>query len=110
MPGLVTNRSPNVREFPHYHFDATLDDPVQNTRQLIQNVLGEILDSSGRAAVERFNTLRDVDRKVNEFSMLLDTLPPSAQALKQAAAKDENFQMNSRRIRLETLVIIVASR
>jgi hypothetical protein len=103
VPGVFTSRSPNVREFQLYHFDATLNDPVQNTRQLIQNMLGEILDSSGRAAVDRFNTLRDVDRKVDEFSMLLDTLPPSAQALKQAVAKDENFQMNSRRIRLETL-------
>jgi hypothetical protein len=76
---------------------------VQNTRKLILEILREIQDGTGRAAVDRFASLRDVDNKVSEFLMLLDTLPPGAQQLKDAVKKDESFTMNSRRIRLETL-------
>lgn len=76
---------------------------MQKTRILIEGIVREILLPDGRAAVERFAALRDVDNKVREFSMLLDTLPPDAQRIKDAVRADENFQANSRRIRLETL-------
>jgi len=76
---------------------------MANPRKLIEDILKEILDDSGRAAVAKFYALRDVDRKVEEFIMLLDALPAGAQQLKDAIKKDDNFQMNSRRIRLETL-------
>ena len=73
---------------------------MQNSRILISEILREIQDSSGRAAVDRFASLRDVDNKVNEFLMVLDTLPAGAQPLKDAVRRDESFTMNSRRIRL----------
>jgi hypothetical protein len=76
---------------------------MQNTRKLISDILLEIRNEQGVAAVERFAALRDVDNKVREFVMLLDTLPQAAQQLKDAVKKDESFGMNSRRIRLETL-------
>jgi len=78
-------------------------DNMTNSRRLISTILSEILDSSGRAATDRFVALRDVDNKVSEFMMVLDTLPPAAQQLKTAVKQDDNFSANSRRIRLETL-------
>jgi hypothetical protein len=45
---------------------------MQNTRKLILEILREIQDGTGRAAVDRFASLRDVDNKVSEFLMLLD--------------------------------------
>jgi hypothetical protein len=76
---------------------------MTNTRRLIERLLAEIQDNSGRAATDRFTALRDVDNKVNEFGMVLETLPPGAEPLKAAVLKDPNFTANSRRIRLETL-------
>jgi hypothetical protein len=76
---------------------------MTQSRRLIVGILSEIQDSSGKAAVDRFYALRDVDNKVQEFMMVLDTLPPAAEPLKAAVKRDENFGANSRRIRLETL-------
>lgn len=76
---------------------------MQNSRTLISEILREIQDGTGRAAVDRFASLRDVDNKTSEFLMVLDTLPPATQQLKDAVKNDESFTMNSRRIRLETL-------
>jgi hypothetical protein len=76
---------------------------MENSRKVISGILSEIRNAQGEAAVDRFAALRDVDNKVREFVMLLDTLPPGAQQLKDAVKQDESFNMNSRRIRLETL-------
>jgi hypothetical protein len=71
--------------------------------QLINAILSEILLSNGKAAFEKFDSLRDVDHKVEEFRLILSTLPSETSQLVQSLDTDDGLTMNSRRIRLETL-------
>lgn len=76
---------------------------MKNIRSLIEGILTEVLDSSGHAKVDSFFSLRDVDRKRDEFLLLLKNLPHGAAQIIEAAQIDQNFEANSRRIRLESL-------
>ena len=76
---------------------------MKHLAQAIQRLLTEIRAADGSAATERFSSLRAVDAKVTEFALLLGELPPSAQSLRARFEKDDDFQANSRRVRLEAL-------
>jgi hypothetical protein len=70
-------------------------------RKLIQAVLGEITQEDGSAATDRFPGLRQVDAKVREVEMIL--AEANAPSLLERVRQDEDFQANSRRVRLEAL-------
>jgi len=76
---------------------------MKQLEQSIQRLLSEIRASDGSAFTERFQSLRAVDAKVREFALLIGALPPSAQSLRDRFEKDDDFQANSRRVRLEAL-------
>ncbi len=70
---------------------------------LLQRILGEIRLPDGRAAVDRFVSLRDVDAKVREVRALFKNLPGLPPPLTNDLEKDMDFTANSRRVRLEAL-------
>jgi hypothetical protein len=76
---------------------------MKQLQEAITNILREITTPEGFAATDRFPSLRSVDAKVTEFTLLLDQLPASAQALRTRFDRDDDFQANSRRVRLEAL-------
>jgi hypothetical protein len=76
---------------------------VEKARAMIKKLLGEILDSNGYAATDRFAGLRDVDAKVREFRMLLDGIEGLPPSLRESMSRDSDFGANSRRVRLEAL-------
>jgi hypothetical protein len=70
---------------------------------LLEGIMTEITVSGGYASTDSFSSLREVDAKVRETKMVLsgaNGLPPNFISEMEA---DENFQANSRRVRLETL-------
>jgi hypothetical protein len=77
--------------------------------KLLQVILGEITTRDGLAALDRFNSLRDVDAKTREVRMVLDGLTGIPPALLSSMTDDIDFQANSRRIRLETLARYISS-
>jgi hypothetical protein len=70
---------------------------------LLSGILKEITDSSGIAAVDNFYGLRAVDAKVKEAKMILSGVNGLPDSLVKDMDVDENFNANSRRVRLETL-------
>lgn len=74
---------------------------IARAKTLIQTVRGEIIGPDNSAAVERFSGLRAVDAKVREVQMVLREA--GANSLAEAMNADEDFQANSRRVRLEAL-------
>lgn len=75
---------------------------MEKAKSMIQQLLSEVTNGSS-IALERFNSLRDVDAKVRDFALILDSFPELARALKPKFENDTDFQANSRRIRLESL-------
>jgi hypothetical protein len=76
---------------------------------LLEAALAEITLSDGSAATDRFGSLREVDAKTREVTMVIEGmggLPPS---LLSNLGKDFDFQANSRRIRLEALAGYIRS-
>lgn len=70
---------------------------------LLEGILTEIIGPNGCVATLNFSSLREVDAKIRETKMILsgtEGLPPNFVSVMEA---DENFQANSRRVRLETL-------
>ena len=76
---------------------------VEKNRKLIERLLTEVSNSNGTAAVDRYFSLRDVDAKVRELRLLLQSLPESAASLKKEFDGDLDFGANSRRVRLEAV-------
>jgi hypothetical protein len=76
---------------------------MKTQKSLIESLLQEVTDASGNAAVDRYPSLRHVDAKVREFGLVLDALPASAASIKERFRKDDDFQANSRRVRLEAV-------
>src|SRR5450432_2432937 len=70
-------------------------------RVLIASILKEIAGPSGTALTDNFSGLRAVDAKVREFKMILRDA--GASALLDEMEKDADFEVNSRRVRLEAL-------
>ena len=75
---------------------------MEQSKLLIEKILSEIRPY-GFVATENYFSLRDVDAKVREFRMVLQTLPGDAAPLRDAFDKDNDFSANSRRVRLEAL-------
>jgi len=70
---------------------------------LLQEIIKEITIFGGSAATEKFSSLRAVDAKIREARMVLSSttgLPPNFVVEMES---DEDFQANSRRVRLEAL-------
>jgi hypothetical protein len=76
---------------------------VNQSQAHIERLLREVRNSDGSAAVQSYGSLRDVDAKVREFRMVLQTLPQDSTPLREAFEKDVDFSANSRRVRLEAL-------
>ncbi|MFZ6873529.1 hypothetical protein ACO0LF_15845 [Undibacterium sp. Di27W] len=77
--------------------------------KLLQGILNEITMPDGSAATDRFTGLRDVDGKIREARMILDELAGIPPTLLSNMADDLDFQVNSRRIRLEALARYITS-
>lgn len=73
------------------------------SEQMLREILSEIVDSNGWAAVDKFDSLRDVDAKVREARLALSSLPGLPASLLEEMEADSDFTANSRRVRLEAL-------
>lgn len=76
---------------------------MKNQQDLIQAILKEICTPHGTAALDRFPSLRHVDAKVIEFGLILKGMPSDIAPLRDRFNSDDDFQVNSRRVRLEAL-------
>lgn len=76
---------------------------------LLRGTLSEISDNNGFARTEAFSGLREVDGKVRETRMVLETIDGLPKSLLDSMANDLDFQANSRRVRLEALAGYVKS-
>jgi len=76
---------------------------TQQAKLFLKKLLSEIMLSNGLAATEKYSGLREVDAKVREAKIVLKGNPELSQTLFYDFEKDENFNANSRRVRLETL-------
>lgn len=74
----------------------------EEIKKLFNQILSEIELPNGFAALDRFGSLRSVDAKVREVKMLLSSSNFSPQLLEEMQS-DEDFNANSRRVRLEAL-------
>jgi hypothetical protein len=76
---------------------------------LLKATLAEISLPDGSAATDRFGSLREVDAKTREVTMVLEGMEGLPSSLLANLGKDLDFQANSRRIRLEALAGYVRS-
>jgi len=82
---------------------------TQKALVLLNGILGEIESSPGMARTDDFGGLRAVDAKVKETRMILSGVAGLPESLIMDMDVDENFQANSRRVRLETLAEYIRS-
>lgn len=75
----------------------------EKAKIILKNILKNISYSTSSEVLERFSSLRDVDAKVKEVKMVLDSLQGRANQVLNEMEKDEDFKANSRRVRLEAL-------
>jgi hypothetical protein len=71
--------------------------------QLLKKIVSEIIYADGRAKTDKYPTLRHVDGKIREVKMILSALPGRASELVSQIEVDEDFNVQSRRVRLEAL-------
>ncbi len=76
---------------------------------LLRDILREIEVSRGVAATEKFLGLRAVDAKTSEAHMILAGVSGLPGEFLTRMGADENFEANSRRVRLETLAEYIYS-
>lgn len=76
---------------------------------LLKGILSEIEFSPGYARTEEFGRLRVVDAKVKEARMIFSGVHGLPDSLLSDMDNDQNFEANSRRVRLETLAEYVRS-
>jgi hypothetical protein len=74
---------------------------IAQAKTLLATVLAEVTKADGSVALERFGDLRTVDAKVCEIKMVLREA--NATTLADAMEADEDFTVNSRRVRLAAL-------
>lgn len=72
-------------------------------RSLLENILTEIEDSPGHARTQDFSSLRQVDAKVREASTIIESLPGFGERMLRDIKEDQDFEANSRRVRLEAI-------
>ena len=70
---------------------------------MLTHLLGEISHPNGVAATERFSGLRAVDAKVREAKLILSSVPGIAPNFITDMEADPDFEVSSRRVRLEAL-------
>ena len=75
----------------------------QQAKELITRILDDIEDPNGAARTDDFLGLRQVDAKVREASMVIESLPGFGKRLARDMEADPDFEKNSRRVRLEAL-------
>lgn len=75
----------------------------EQARTLIGRILTDIEDPTGVARVTSFRTLRHVDAKIRETKMIAGALSGVGESLAHEMDADPDFDMNSRRVRLEAL-------
>lgn len=71
--------------------------------ELLKGLLSEIVGQSGAVRLERFSSLREVEVKIREARIILGGLSDLPAELLKAMDQDLDFQVNSRRVRLEAL-------
>ena len=71
--------------------------------ELIKGILHDIEDANGRARTSDYLGLRQVDAKVRDSRMIIESLPGFGVRLARDMEFDPDFRMNSRRVRLEAL-------
>jgi hypothetical protein len=76
---------------------------VPTTRKLLSQILSEVALADGSAALDRFPSLRHVDAKVREVKTILKPISGAIGSLYADFEADDDFQANSRRVRLEAL-------
>lgn len=72
-------------------------------KMLMRRILNEVTLPNGEAATERFAGLRAVDAKVREARLVLKSIPGLRTSFLTELDTDQDFQANSRRVRLEAL-------
>jgi hypothetical protein len=70
---------------------------------LLKQIIREIVYADGTAKTEKYPSLRHVDGKVREVKMILAALPGRTSELVAQMEADEDFSVQSRRVRLEAL-------
>ena len=81
----------------------------QQALNLLKGILNEVEFSPGIARTDDFGGLRVVDAKVKEAKMILSGVIGLPDSLVSDMNTDQNFETNSRRVRLETLAEYVRS-
>jgi hypothetical protein len=69
----------------------------------IKRILSEIRLSNGQAATDRFTGLRDVDSKIREVKIAFESVESIPKSLIENMNRDQDFEAQSRRVRLEAL-------
>lgn len=88
--------------YDNYDRNATVMDKGK-IRNFLNQILNQIEDENGQAAVDRFSGLRQVDSKVREVKIFLEGVPELPKRLYEQMGTDIDFEANSRRVRLEAL-------
>jgi len=81
----------------------------QQALSFLNGILKEIESSPGVARTDDFSGLRVVDAKVKEARMILSGVNGLPDSLVRDMDSDQNFEANSRRVRLESLAEYVRS-
>jgi hypothetical protein len=81
----------------------------QQALKLLKGIQSEIEFTPGVARTDDFGGLRVVDAKVKEARMILSGINGLPDSLVKDMDSDENFEANSRRVRLETLAEYIRS-
>jgi hypothetical protein len=76
---------------------------TKEAADLLKKLTQEITYTDGSAKTDRFPSLRHVDGKVREVKMVLKALGPKGVELLDQLESDEDFGIQSRRVRLEAL-------
>jgi hypothetical protein len=76
---------------------------------LLKSALSEVQIGNGVAATDSFSSLREVDAKIREVRMILEGVEGLPANLLASMTDDDDFQANSRRIRLESLAQYIRS-
>jgi hypothetical protein len=75
----------------------------EEVKTFIQRILSEIKLPNGQVATDHFSGLRDVDSKIREVKIVFESTESIPKSLIENMNHDQDFEANSRRVRLEAL-------
>ena len=75
----------------------------EDAKTFLHKILSEIRHPNGIAAIELFSGLRQVDSKIREVKITLESVTEIPKSLIENMSNDVDFEANSRRVRLEAL-------